>query len=82
MRLSILNLNIKVTNHGLCFHVCFNKGIAETPIVVTWVTFSPTNSTQVQYWLHGADPSTNTTAVGSSKIFVDHGEVKVVRYIH
>ena len=57
-------------------------GIAETPIVVTWVTFSPTNSSVVQYWLHGADPSTNTTAVGSSKTFVDNGPAKVVRYIH
>ena len=50
--------------------------------MVTWVTFGPTNSSQVQYWLHGADPSTNTTAVGSSKTFVDHGEAKVVRYVH
>ena len=47
-----------------------------------WVTFSPTNSSQVQYWLHGAHPSTNTTAIGSSKTFVDHGLAKVVRYIH
>ena len=56
--------------------------MAETPIVVTWVTFSPTNSSVVQYWLQGADPSTNTTAIGSSKTFVDQGSAKVVRYIH
>jgi hypothetical protein len=60
----------------------YTKGIAETPIIVTWVTFTPTNSSVVQYWLHGADPSTNTTAVGSSSTFVDHGSAKVVRYIH
>ena len=50
--------------------------------MVTWVTFAATNSSLVQYWLHGADPSANTTAVGSSKTFVDHGMEKVVRYIH
>ena len=64
------------------WYVNITIGIAETPIVVTWVTFTPTNSSVVHYWLHGADPSTNTTAIGSSKTFVDHGSEKVVRYIH
>ena len=58
-----------------------STGIVETPIVVTWVTFIPTNTSQVQYWLHG-DPSTNKTAMGYSKKFVDPGEAKIVRYIH
>ena len=49
--------------------------------MVTWVTFIPTNSSQVQYWLHG-DPSTNKTATGYSKKFVDPGEARIVRYIH
>ena len=58
-----------------------SAGLAETPIVVTWVTFTPTNISQVQYWLHG-DPATNTTALGSSKKFVDPGIAKMVRYVH
>ena len=56
------------------------SGLAETPIVVTWVTFALTNASQVQYWLHGDPSSTNRTAVGSSEKFVDHE--MVVRYIH
>ena len=66
----------------IVFHILNTTGIAEIPIVVTWVTFTPTNSSVVQYWLHGADPSTNTTAIGSSSTFVDQGPEKVVRYIH
>ena len=56
-------------------------GIPETPIVVTWVTFSPSNSSQVVFWLQG-HPLTNSTAFGSSTKFVDGGRAKVVRYIH
>lgn len=61
------------------FHL---PGIAETPIVVTWVTFGPTNTSQVQYWLHGESSTSNKTASGFSKKFVDPGDAKVVRYIH
>ena len=57
------------------------SGIAETPIVVTWVTFSPTTTSQVQYWVRG-DNTTNRTAVGTTTRFVNDGSTKIVRYIH
>ena len=49
-------------------------------MVVTWVTFDPTNSSEVQYNLHGSTVS--HSASGNVTTFVDGGLSKSVRYIH
>lgn len=49
-------------------------------VVVTWVTFDPTEATQVQYNLHGY-PLALTASGGVTK-FVDGGLERSVRYIH
>ena len=80
----LINVNTIWDKKCLLFMISISllTGIPETPIIVTWVTFGPTNTPQVQYWLHG-DVSTNRTALGYSTKFVDGGIiVKTVRYIH
>ena len=49
-------------------------------MVVTWVTFDPTEVSQVQFGVHGSRLSNN--ASGTTTKFVDGGVAKSVRYVH
>ena len=53
----------------------------ESRMVVTWVTFEPTNSTEVRYGPSGQGLTRNAT--GSVKEFIDKELIgSTIRYIH
>lgn len=58
------------------FHVEVNFNM-----VVTWVTFNPTNTSEVHYGLSGQ--GLTRTATGTATVFIDKSVTKeTVRYIH
>ncbi len=50
-------------------------------LVVTWVTFDPTDVSQVKY-THRGSAIAPTVVTGTMTKFVDDGDEHVVRYIH
>lgn len=57
-------------------HISFGEKIND--IVVTWSTFNSTHDSRVQY----GEVGMNMEAKGSSKLFIDGGDLKRSQYIH